>query len=141
MRRVMIGMVVVALANGALAQAGERRLSAQELRRDWFGVIMSGMTRDARQHWSECIEPDGDTLYAHQGRTSLRGKMWVEPGDLVCFAYEDSNFAEKSCFSAWARDGATEFRAEPQASGDDVFEVRRVQRNVRSCARPDALVG
>ncbi len=141
MRMVWLAMAGILASSSALAQSGERRLSAADLRTDWFGVVMSGVTRDGGQTWSECIEPDGDTLYAHQGRAILRGRMWTEAGDVVCFAYEDSGFAGKSCFSAWVRDGRTQFRAEPQAPGDDVFEVRRVKRNVTSCPRPDALVG
>lgn len=139
MRSLWVVAAVVTLAGAAHGE--ERRLTAGEIKKDWFGIVMSGVTREAQERWTECIEPDGDTVYTHQGRPLMRGKMWTQAGDLVCFAYEDTEFLDSSCFSAWTRNGKTEFRAEPAAPGDDVFEVRRIQRNVKSCPKPSELIG
>ncbi|MGE0740876.1 MAG: hypothetical protein AB7O98_05995 [Hyphomonadaceae bacterium] len=115
-----------ALAGAAFAQS--QVLTAEEVRRELFGVELIGVHERDGDSWRECIDPNGRTLYEAFGR-SERGRLAVTADGRACFTYDGDSYT--SCFVV-QREGAG-YRFED-------FVTRSVRRGVTNCARGEDLI-
>jgi hypothetical protein len=121
MRRGM-SLIVLAIVSGAsIAAAQTVRLSADEARRELFGVELAGVNESAGDQWSECIEPGGRTVY-RRGGESQEGRLEIRPDGQACFTYPPETHA--SCFAVTRERENYRF---------DDFVTRTVRRDVLSC--------
>jgi hypothetical protein len=129
MRRGMSLIVLVVTATVGIAAAQTARLTAEEARRELFGVELAGVNESFGDDWRECIEPSGRTVY-ERGDDVREGRLEIRPDGQACFNYPPDTFW--SCFSV-AREGEN-YRF-------DSFVTRTVRRGVRECgAANDAYV-
>lgn len=63
MRRGMSLIVLLVVSAAGIATAHTARLTAEEARRELYGVELAGVNELAGDQWSECIEPGGRTVY------------------------------------------------------------------------------
>jgi hypothetical protein len=123
----LIVLAIVSVAGIAAAQTA--RLTAEEARRELYGVELAGVNESAGDEWRECIEPGGRTVYERGGERQ-EGRLEIRPDGLACFQYPPDTYW--SCFSV-AREG------ENYRFND--FITRTVRRGVRDCgAVNDAYV-
>ncbi|MBX3430631.1 MAG: hypothetical protein KF779_13700 [Hyphomonadaceae bacterium] len=129
MRRGLSLFVLAIVSAAGIAAAQTARLTAEEARRELFGVELAGVNEVVGDEWRECIEPSGRTVYRRGGRV-LEGRLVVQPDGQACFNYPpDSDW---SCFGV-VREGEN-YRF-------DSFVTRTVRRDVRACgAANDTLV-
>lgn len=116
-----------------VSQSIQGFLSADEITSELFGVSMAGVAGVSDDPWSECIEPDGDTVYNYAGVQRI-GKMSVREDGMVCFRYDDENGVSSNCFmvSRIAGDGYV-FSAD--VDGGSLFRTLTVTRNVSACPK------
>lgn len=115
----LIVLLVVSAAGIAMAQTG--RLTAEEARRELYGVELAGVNELAGDQWSECIEPGGRTIYRRGGQAQ-EGRLEIRPDGRACFNYPPDTY--HSCFAV-TREGEN-YRF-------DSFVTQTVRRNVRDC--------
>lgn len=129
MRRGM-SLIVLALVSAAgVAAAQTARLTAEEARRELYGVELAGVNEAFGDEWSECIEPGGRTVY-RRGDEVQEGRLEIRPDGQACFNYPPDTYW--SCFDV-TREGEN-YRF-------DDFVTRTVRRGVRECGGgPDAFV-
>jgi hypothetical protein len=128
MRRGMSLSVLVVVSAAGIAVAQAARLTAEEARRELYGVELAGVNESAGDEWRECIEPGGRTVYRRGGEI-LEGRLEIRPDGQACFNYPpDSDW---SCFGV-IREGEN-YRL-------DDFVTRTVRRGVRECGLNDAYV-
>lgn len=129
MRRGLSLFVLLIVSGAGIAAAQVARLTAEEARRELYGVELAGVHEVAGDEWSECIEPGGRTLYRRGGEVE-EGRLEIRPDGQACFNYPpDSRW---SCFDV-TREG------ENYRFGS--FITRTVRRDVRGCgAGNDAFV-
>lgn len=121
MRRGLSLYVLLIVSLGGIASAQALRLTADEARRELFGVELAGVNEVAGDEWRECIEPGGRTLY-QRGAEVREGRLEIRPDGQACFHYPPD--ADWSCFAV-ARDGRN-YRF-------DAFITRTVRRGVSDC--------
>ena len=121
MRRGMSLLVLAFVSAASIAAAQTARLSAEEARRELFGVELAGLNESHGDDWSECIEPGGRTLYRRGGEVR-EGRLEIRPDGQACFNYPPDTY--QSCFAV-TREGEN-YRF-------DDFITRTVRRDVREC--------
>lgn len=123
----------------ALAESLQSVLTSDDIKEEIFGVHLEGVAGISDLPWTECIEPDGDTIYSYQGKT-LTGKMRInEEYDLVCFDYEGRGQSPLNCFSVM-RDGKGGYIFSGGAGNGGQFKTTAVHRNINSCPAPLAAI-
>jgi hypothetical protein len=134
------GFTLGAVPTGAQEVTGGSFLSASELRRELFGVELSGLVRGTELRWRECVDPRGTTRYSFEGDIR-NGRLEIRGTDQACFAYEDTGFRNWACWRA-RRDGENiEFQTSDHQPGGILFLATRIRRNVKTCAPEDAPIG
>lgn len=129
MRRGMSLFVLAIVSVAGIAAAQTARLSADEARRELFGVELIGVNEADGGDWRECIEPNGRTVF-RRGAESLEGRLNIQPSGQACFDYGAAGGL--ACFAV-VREG------DNYRFGD--FVTREVRRGVRDCgAANDAYV-
>lgn len=129
MRRGMSLIVLLVVSAAGIATAQTARLTAEEARRELYGVELAGVNELAGDQWSECIEPGGRTVYRRGGQVQ-EGRLEIRPDGQACFNYPPDTY--NSCFAV-TREGEN-YRF-------DSFITRTVRRDVRECgAVNDAFV-
>ncbi|MEL6258893.1 MAG: hypothetical protein AAFQ67_07550 [Pseudomonadota bacterium] len=135
-RGVLIAMAI-ASATGAHADTAEARTSVKvalgvdEARDELFGVEFFGEVGRPGQPWTECIEPNGKTVYRIGSETSV-GMMRVSPAGEACFTYETGGDA---CFRVTrTEDGGYAFWGVGAP-----FVATKVRRNVETCSETPAI--
>src|SRR5262245_43274794 len=95
----VIAVALLAAPAGAqLAKgSGERLKGEAEVKKALLGVDLQGYSPTENLSWRECIQPDGETLY-ETPREVVKGRLFINPEGLACFAYEDTNYSVASCF-------------------------------------------
>ena len=130
--------ILVALGSGAsLSQNIDTVMSADEVEKEILGVHLSGVTGLNDQPWSECIEPDGDTVFNHAGRQSV-GQISIRPDGVACFNYENVP-SGRNCYSV-SKTGAEGYQftgVEPGAN----FLATEVQRGIETCPKGPPAIG
>jgi hypothetical protein len=96
---------------------------AQEL----LGTKLAGVHVESGLEWSECIEPDGDTVYRING-TELLGKLRISSEGLACFQFD----GVENCYSVERRAGGYSLTLPGDESSR--FNVNSVERGVKMCA-------
>lgn len=139
MRRAFFCLALICVPMGsAVAQTIQGVLSSEELENEMYGVELSGVAGISDLPWTECIEPDGDTVYTYQG-VQLVGKMKVRPGGLACFDYGQRTNATQNCFSVM-RNGEDGYVFSGGARNGGQFRTESVRRDVKACPKGPAKV-
>ncbi|HPE47393.1 MAG TPA: hypothetical protein PLR76_03320 [Hyphomonas sp.] len=107
-------------------------MSAADLRTEFYGVKLSGFLDEAQINWSECIDPDGRTLYQFMGVTD-EGRLSITEEGEACFRYDTG----PSCFRV-ARLGDKGYWLDGGQHGGS-FVVTSVRKNVTACAPEMAI--
>jgi hypothetical protein len=125
-----MSLLVLLIASGAgIAAAQTVRLTAEEARRELFGVELAGVNESLGDEWTECIEPGGRTVYRRGGDVQ-EGRLEIRPDGQACFNYPPDTY--QSCFAVTRENENYRF---------DDFITRTVRRGVRECgAVNDAFV-
>jgi len=121
MRRGLSLIVLAFVSVAGIAAAQAARLSAEEARRELYGVELAGVNETVGDQWSECIEPGGRTVYRRGGEVQ-EGRLEIRPDGQACFNYPPDTYW--SCFGV-TREG------ENYRFSD--FITRTVRRGVREC--------
>jgi hypothetical protein len=121
MRRGLSLFVLFAVSAVSMAAAQAAHLSADEARRELYGVELAGVNESAGDQWRECIEPSGRTVYERAGVVQ-EGRLEIRPDGQACFNYPPD--AYWSCFNV-VREGEN-YRF-------DAFVTRVVRRGVDHC--------
>ena len=119
------------LSNIAHADSASIRapvLTADEARSELYGVNMNGVSGNTNSEWSECITPDGDTVYQLDGY-EMYGRMSILSDGRACFAYEHQDYQQPVCFKVSRTNVGYTFWGGPEG----VFKARSVERNVEQC--------
>jgi|GEM_PF-1562757 len=112
----------------SISKNGSTILSADEARAELFGVWMEGETAQTKEQWSECIQPNGLTVYSFSG-LEMVGKLEVREDGKACFLYETDAYSHTSCFRVSRNgDGYTFW-----GGVEGVFTTTSIQRNVSTC--------
>lgn len=126
-----LGLAVAAgpaIAEKATGAAFSQVMTQAEIETELLGVELKGDTANDRSRWSECIEPDGDTVYLIDGEEML-GRMDVATDGQVCFSYEYDDHQRQNCFKVTrAKDGYTFWGGQ-----EGVFYARQVRRGIETC--------
>jgi hypothetical protein len=117
---------VIAVGLASAQGAPNAPLSAAALRAEVFGVRLSGVTMSSGLPWSECISPQGETLYRFDGQVSV-GQAWVTGDDQLCFRYGADQ--PPACFRATRNGSGLIF----WGGQDGVFIANRIERSVTAC--------
>lgn len=129
MRRGLSLLVLAIVSVAGIAAAQTARLTADEARRELYGVELAGVNEDAGDEWRECIEPGGRTIY-RRGAEAKEGRLEIRPNGQACFHYPPDTY--ESCFDVVREGENYRFNA---------FVTRTVRRDVRTCgALNDAFV-
>lgn len=123
--------LVLALATPALAAA----LSAAEAKKMFFGFDMNGYVEGTDEKWRECIQPNGDTAYWHNGFD--RGRLRIRDDGALCFSYASSGYRAQGCY--FAHRAGDKWRFVNEDEPDSVF-VSTAFRKVNACPGEDAPV-
>tara|TARA_Y100000052_G_scaffold23793_1_gene25721 strand:+ start:41347 stop:41769 length:423 start_codon:yes stop_codon:yes gene_type:complete len=128
-------LVSIALV-GAPALADDIRvlgttLSSERIRNELLGVHLEGVSGAEDSFWTECIEPDGKTIYEFAGAT-LKGYMRVGENGLACFQYEGNERSGANCFIVM-REGEGNYVFTSSSGTGKLFRTTRVVRNVTEC--------
>jgi hypothetical protein len=121
MRRGMSLIVLIVTATMGIAAAQTARLTADEARRELFGVELAGVNESFGDDWRECIEPSGRTVY-ERGDDVREGRLEIRPDGQACFNYPPDTYW--SCFAVDREGDGYRF---------DSFVTRTVRRGVREC--------
>lgn len=111
-------------------------MTREEAEAELFGVWMEGQTAQTKDHWSECIEPDGKTIYRFANK-ELVGKLFIQDDGKACFAYKADDYSKKSCFRiSRTADGYTFW-----GGAEGVFTTTSVQTGVKTCPSDNTPTG
>lgn len=121
MRRGLSLIVLAVVSVAGIAAAQTARLTAEQARRELFGVELAGVNEIYGDAWRECIEPGGRTVY-ERGDEVVEGRLEIRPDGQACFNYPPD--VGWSCFNV-AREG--------QNYRFDSFLTRTVRRGVTRC--------
>jgi hypothetical protein len=121
MRRGLSLFVLAAVTATGIAAAQSVRLTADEARRELFGVELAGVNEAYGDNWRECIEPSGRTVYERGGEIR-EGRLEIRPDGRACFNYPPD--AYWSCFHAYSDGENYRF---------DAFVTRTIRRGVTRC--------
>lgn len=121
MRRGLSLIVLAVVSAAGIAAAQTARLTADEARRELFGVELAGVNETYGDEWRECIEPGGRTVY-ERGDEIREGRLEIRPDGQACFNYPPDTYW--SCFYAHREGGNYRF---------DSFVTRTVRRGVTRC--------
>lgn len=121
MRRGLSLIVLITVSAAGIAAAQTARLTAEEARRELFGVELAGVNESFGDAWRECIEPSGRTVY-ERGGVIQEGRLEIRPDGQACFNYPPD--AYWSCFSVHREGENYRF---------DAFVTRTIRRGVTSC--------
>ena len=134
--------ILAAPAGAQLAKgAGQRLKDPAEVKKALLGSDLHGFSPSENFSWRECIQPDGETLY-ETPREVVKGRVFINPEGLACFAYEDTDYSVASCYWTyrqgkglrWESDVKT-ITGEPQS----VFVTTKVITGIKSC-KPESLI-
>lgn len=140
MRAAIIALAFLAVpAGSATAQSIQGVLTANELKKEMYGVKMEGVAGISDLPWTECIEPDGDTVYSYQG-VQLVGHFSVGDDGLACFNYGEQGATSRNCFSVY-REGSDGYVFSGGARNGGQFKTTSVTRNVKACPKGPPSVG
>ena len=139
----ILAVALLAVSAGAqLAKGvGQRIKGEAEVKKALFGMDLHGFSPSENFSWRECIQPDGETLYETPSEV-VKGRVFVNPEGLACFAYEDTGYSVASCYWTyrqgkglrWESDVKT-LTGEPQS----VFVTTKVITGIKSC-KPESLI-
>ncbi len=137
-----VSIVVLSVIFGPMAayagQSIQGMLSAGDVQKELFGVHMRGVMGVSDTPWSECIEPDGDTVY-RVGDKIMTGKAYTGDGGALCFSYEAQAERVENCFSV-SRDVNGGYVFSSEARTGSVFRTQSVQRSIKVCPKgPDDI--
>ncbi len=140
-RLVPLSLLVVAglvLAPAAAAQLARsfKPMTAAEARAELYGINMAGYSVTFAMNWTECIQPNGETLY-HTPSGVQHGRLRISEAGEACFSYEDSNYQDEGCFRVTRRGKGYQFE---EAVSGSLFTTTAVVRGVKSCKPEDELV-
>jgi hypothetical protein len=123
-------LVVFACAAGAESKAPNEVLSAKEIQAEFPGTRMTGssLTGDP---FTECIEPDGRSIFNFEGRVS-EGRMTVKESGQACFTYESGTW----CYRIQRAPSGYLIRG---INSNGMFRVRSVERDIESCTDSDLI--
>ncbi len=140
MMRFVVLMVCACLGTATvMSQTIESVLTSDELSSELFGVYLEGVVGISDEPWSECIEPDGDTIFEHQSET-LTGKLNITEDGQACFDYSGVGFGARNCFNVFRnRSGGYVFLGADSVSGQ--FRTSLVIPVVTSCPYSPSPVG
>jgi hypothetical protein len=131
MKRTFLLAAVTALATGAaLAAPNNEPLTAEVMRKELFGVRLTGIVVQTGTPWSECIEPNGRTLYRIEGG-AREGRLTITDEAQACFTYPETG---KSCFRGQRSPRGYLFYS---VGGGATFSVTKVERGVKECVASD----
>ena len=128
--RAVVLSVLLLVPGAAFAQQAviASQPTAEEMKQELFGVHLFGVVGFG-ELWNECIEPDGDTLYAIGDRQE-RGKAWVPEDGVICFNYGGPDH----CFDAYRDGEGFLFRG----SGS-TWQTTKIRENVEVCLLSDMI--
>ena len=123
MSRVFASALACFILTGIASAEPFQRLSAEQIRADFFGVELIGETARSGLPWRECITPQGKSLSQFEGET-LSGQLVVTEDNRACFVYE----AGPRCFDVF-------FSGETYLlSGSADFKVTKRIEGVEACS-------
>jgi hypothetical protein len=141
----LIAILAVALiaapAGAQLAKGAGQRLKETEVKNALLGVDLQGFSPTYQMSWRECIDPAGETLYETPDQV-LKGRLFINPEGLACFAYEDTGYSTASCFSVYRQGKGIRFESDVKTvtgEPDSVFVTTKLVTGVKSC-KPQSLV-
>lgn len=122
------------LSSAAIAESDRHGvtaiMSAEDLKDELFGVRLEGDSSVSGAKWSECIQPDGQTVYRIEGAEMI-GRLEISDKATACFSYAHDDYAQKNCFRVSRKgDGYTFW-----GGMEGVFNTTSVQRGITSCPR------
>lgn len=124
-----LSLTVLITVSAVGIAAAQTALTAEEARRELFGVELSGVNESYGDDWRECIERSGRTVY-ERGGVLKEGRLEIRPDGQACFNYPPD--AYWSCFSVVREGENYRFNA---------FVTRTIRRGVTDCgAVNDAYV-
>lgn len=127
LRVVFAVLFCVSLPIGAASQAYQK-LSAAELKSQFYGVTLFGETARSGLPWRECIAQNGDTQYVFEGEKKA-GKLLITDDSRACFIYDSG----PSCFDVF-KNGDTYL-----LTGTADFKVNRVEPGVKACHESQSI--
>jgi hypothetical protein len=122
-------------AAAQLAKGARLALTGEEARGRLYGVDMSGFSPSFSMSWRECIEPDGETLY-ETPMGQQKGRMTVSDEGVVCFAYEDTQYRDQSCYTVTIGKNGLVFHGDLGG----VFVATSIVTGVESCTPDNDLI-
>lgn len=103
--------------------------ASERVRNLLFGAHLYGVREDTGAWWSECITPQGETVFRSEGYVSL-GTVSIGADAQACFTYHHPDETPMYCFGLERSGGKTVFVSE---RSDVRFRVDRVVRPVNAC--------
>ena len=139
--RSVIPVLILAfcIPGAAFAQSIQGVLSAADVNDELLGVYLEGVSGLTNRFWSECIEPDGSSIYVIEGE-ELHGQMSISEEGYVCFDYEQSYSPFGNCFSVF-RTNEEGYVFSSAMRGGGTFETTHIVRNVETCPFSGAEIG
>jgi hypothetical protein len=141
----LIAILAVALiaapAGAQLAKGAGQRLKEADVKNALLGVDLQGFSPTYQMSWRECIDPAGETLYETPDEV-LKGRLFINPEGLACFAYEDTDYSRASCFSVYRQGKGIRFESDVKTvtgEPDSIFVTTKLVTGVKSC-KPASLV-
>ena len=111
-------------------------MSSEEIRNELYGVTMQGVAATTNSRWSECINPEGETIYRLDGM-QMHGRLTVTTQVLACFAYEHMDYQSPVCFKVSRTAAGYTFWGGPEG----VYKALEVEHDVQSCPGAKEPVG
>ena len=138
-------LAVILLAAPAGAQlakgAGQRLKDPGEVKKALLGVDLHGFSPTSNMSWRECIQPDGETLYETPTEV-VKGRVFINPEGLACFAYEDTGYTAASCYWTYRQANGLRWESDTKTIGGEpqsVFVATKVITGITSC-KPESLI-
>lgn len=131
-RSLVLAALGALIAGAAIAGPGNEPLTAEVMRKELFGIRMSGIVLGTSIRWRECVEPGGRTLYELDGQ-ALEGKLVITDEAQACFTYPETG---TSCFRGQRSPKGFTFHA---VGGGNAFSVTKVERGVKKCIASDLI--
>src|SRR5262245_5599265 len=129
-------------ASAQLAKgAGQRITGEAEVKKALLGMDMHGFSPSENLSWRECIQPDGETLYETPNEV-VKGRLFINPEGLACFAYEDTGYNVASCYWTYRQGKGLRWESDTKTLGGEpqsVFVITKMITGIKSC-KPESLV-
>lgn len=116
------------LAHAEKAPSVSSVMTAEELKTELFGVAMQGVAGPLESRWSECIDPEGDTVYRFDGM-EMNGRLAITSNGLACFSYAHMDYQSPVCFKVSRTAQGYTF----WGGAEGVFRALDIERGVESC--------